>query len=96
MRAVIPALLALALLASPIAVQSQEREQKPSASSDARFIVIPKAGGLNWALLLDTRTGTTWRLGAVEVSNPNLKDAEKVPLETRWFWVPIEVCDGCR
>ena len=88
--------LMLALLTSPVAAHSQGQQHEPSTSSNERFIVIPKAGSLEWALLLDTRTGTTWRLGAVREPNPDLKDAEKGPLETRWFWVPVEVCDTCR
>ena len=85
--------LVLALLASPIAVQSQEQEQKSPTSNNGRFIIIPKAGSLDWALLLDTRTGKTWRLGAVKA---DLDDAAKGPLQVRWFWVPIEVCDACQ
>ena len=87
--------LMLPLLADAVAAQSQEQEQKSSTSSDGRFIVIPKATGLDWALLIDTRTGNTWRLGAVKVPNPDLDDAAQKPLEMRWFWVPIEVCDTC-
>ncbi len=81
--------LALALLASPIAAQSHERDKKPTISSDGRFIIIEKAGGLDWALLLDTRTGNTWRLAAVKMPNSEASD-------TQWFWVPMEVCDSCR
>ncbi len=81
--------LALALVASPIAAQSHERNKKPSISSDGRFIIIEKAGDRDWALLLDTRTGNTWRLAAVKV--PNSEGSE-----TQWFWVPMEICDSCR
>ena len=77
-------------LSPPTIPQSQEREQKPSASSDARYIVIPKAGSLDWALLLDSNTGQTWRLGNVKVGT------EEGTTETQWFWVPIDTCDTCR
>lgn len=92
MRAVIPALLALALLTIPTAAQSQEREQKPPTSGDAIFIVIPQAGKQKWALLLNTRTGATWRSGFVGEPNPN----NETPRPGQWFWVPIEICDDCR
>ena len=94
--------LALVLLASPIAAQKPESPfaalpAKVNPFDDlpdinARFIIIRKATGLDWALLLDTRTGKTWRLGALQKPNPDIAGS----FETQWFWVPIKVCDECR
>ncbi|MEE8607181.1 MAG: hypothetical protein V3S55_06240 [Nitrospiraceae bacterium] len=98
--------LVLVLLASPLAAQKPENpfaalpaKVNPKVNPfddlpdiNARFIIIRKATGLDWALLLDTRTGKTWRLGALQKPNPDIAGS----FETQWFWVPIKVCAECR
>lgn len=48
-----------------------------------KYVVIPKASGRDWAILLDTQTGQTWRLGQRQPGS-------------RWAWIPIGVCADCR
>jgi len=94
MKSLMIATISLALIAHSAASQELKTIPLPEGTiiGDARFTLIPKVGGLDWAVLLDTKTGRTWRLGAVKVPNPDLEGS----LETQWFWVPIEVCDTCR
>ena len=98
MKSLMIATIGLALIAHSAASQELKTIPLPEGTiiGDARFTLIPKVGGLDWAVLLDTKTGRTWRLGAVKFPNTDPQTAASELMETRWVWVPIEICDICR
>ena len=55
-----------------------------------KYVLVPKAGGRDWAIMLDTQTGRTWRLGHLQSGTVEGKAGG------RWYWMPIGICADCR
>ena len=97
--------LALALMVSAVATShAQDAPEEIPQEGDSesaieenlpegdvgKYVLIPKAGGRDWAIMLDTQTGRTWRLGHLQPGTVEGKPGD------RWYWMPIGVCADCR
>lgn len=70
--------------------RDDEKDVSLPSGEVGKYVVIPKAGGRDWAILLDTQTGETWRLGHQPAGTSGNRSGD------RWVWMPINVCADCR
>jgi hypothetical protein len=78
----------IAFIATP-AIADTNVVQPAPRGAPGRYQLVAKANGLDFAIMIDTETGTTWRLAFIP-SDP------KDPTKGLWKWTPIENCPDCR